>query len=71
MKMVVALLALVSAGIFGAHILDALRADHHGVDFRLSHSASDRTSAGLASFEDSGRPSEAANRICCNAVRLA
>jgi len=40
MKMVVALLALASAGIFGTHILDALRADHHhGVDFQPLHPA--------------------------------
>ena len=32
--MLVALLALVSAGIFAAHILDAFRAGPHAVDFR-------------------------------------
>ena len=71
MKMLVALLALVSAGIFTAHILDAFRAGLYAVDFRPSHSASDGTSADLASFEDSGRPNEAANCIRCNAARLA
>jgi hypothetical protein len=40
--MLVALLASVSAGIFAAHILDALRTEQHAIDARPSHSASDR-----------------------------
>ena len=44
-KMLVVLLVLVSAGSFAAHILDAFRAGPHAVDFRPSHSASDRTPA--------------------------
>jgi hypothetical protein len=39
MKMIVVLLALVSAGIFAAHTLDALRARHDAVDFRPLRSA--------------------------------
>jgi hypothetical protein len=37
--MLVALLALVSAGIVAAHILDAFRTGPHAVDFRHSHAA--------------------------------